>query len=414
MAAFSPVRGFCSSVRFVRCFHASSSSRSCLNLDVRWLRTAIKHPVRRKVSSGACCARHRNIHDVHQQLRMASQYLQPSNVQTSGIRTEPLPDPFLTAKDEVKEVFTDIVKQLQTDELDLCDVTKYYFDGQGKALRPTITILMAKAINSHIHGHESIILATQRHIAMIAEMIHTASLLHDDVIDMSATRRGKPSASIAWGQKKSVLAGDFILSISSGLLARIGNSDVTIAMSQVVADLVQGEFMQLGSKEEENDRFQHYLLKTFKKTASLIAYSCKGVSILAGADIVLQELAFQYGRNLGIAFQLVDDVLDFVSTTSTAGKPTGADLKLGLATAPVLFASEMYPELNPMIMRRFSEPGDADKAYEAVLKSDGIEQTRFLAHKHLVESVRLMQQLADSPDRRALVAITDLVLNRSK
>lgn len=109
---------------------------------------------------------------------------------------------------------------------------------------------------------------------------------------------------------------------------------------KVVTDLVQGEFMQLGAKETENERFAHYLMKTYRKTASLMANSIKSVALLGGADSELSEIAFQYGRNLGLAFQLVDDLLDFVSSSATLGKPAAADLKLGLATAPVLFACE--------------------------------------------------------------------------
>lgn len=137
---------------------------------------------------------------------------------------------------------------------------------------------------------------------------------------------------------------------------------------QVLLDLVQGEFMQMGSKEDESERFSHYIHKSFKKTASLIAYTCKAVALLSGANQSYQEAAFQYGRNLGIAFQLVDDLLDFVSSQAELGKPAATDLKLGLATAPVLFACEKFPELNVMIMRRFSEPGDVERAYDFVMK----------------------------------------------
>lgn len=181
-----------------------------------------------------------------------------------------------------------------------------------------------------------------------------------------------------------------------------------------MTDLVQGEFMQLGSKETENERFAHYLTKTYRKTASLVANSLKAVTMLADADEQLAELAFQYGRNIGLAFQLVDDLLDFVSTLSTMGKPTAADLKLGLATAPVLFACERYPELNAMIMRRFQEPGDVEKAFELVHKSQGLDQTKFLARKHCIEAMKLAQSLAESPYQKGLQVVCDLVLNRMK
>ncbi|ROT65255.1 putative decaprenyl-diphosphate synthase subunit 1 isoform X3 [Penaeus vannamei] len=255
---------------------------------------------------------------------------------------------------------------------------------------------------------------SQLEIAKIAEMIHTASLVHDDVIDASDTRRGKPSVNSLYGQRKAVMAGDYILSVASAMLARMRNEEVIVILCQVLSDLVQGEFMQLGSKENENERFAHYLRKSFKKTASLLAYSCKAVALLSGADDDLQEVAFQYGRNVGIAFQLLDDLLDFVASSNHMGKPTVIDLKMGLATAPVLFACEKFPELNPMIMRRFQEPGDVQKAFEFVHKSDGLEQTQFLARQHCDEAVRVISSLKPSIEQKALITITDKLLNRSK
>ncbi|XP_063613170.1 all trans-polyprenyl-diphosphate synthase PDSS1-like [Penaeus indicus] len=296
---------------------------------------------------------------------------------------------------------------------ELQDIAEYYFDGQGKAVRPMITVLMSRAINTHLHNEDRLF-ESQLEIAKIAEMIHTASLVHDDVIDASDTRRGKPSVNSLYGQRKAVMAGDYILSVASAMLARIRNEEVIVILSQVLSDLVQGEFMQLGSKENENERFAHYLKKSFKKTASLLAYSCKAVAVLSGADEDLQEVAFQYGRNVGIAFQLLDDLLDLVASSNKMGKPTVTDLKLGLATAPVLFACEKFPELNPMIMRRFQEPGDVQKAFEFVHKSDGLEQTQFLARQHCDEAVRVISSLKPSIEQKALITLTDRVLNREK
>nr|KAG5695051.1 hypothetical protein BaRGS_032544 [Batillaria attramentaria] len=202
--------------------------------------------------------------------------------------------------------------ELSINQGDLGTITRYYFDGTGKAFRPMVVLLMAKACNFH-HQANDAILESQRKIAMITEMLHTATLIHDDVIDASDARRGKESINYVWGQRKAILAGDYILSVLSSILARIGNPEVVSIMSQVVEDLVRGEFMQLGSKEDENERFRHYLDKTFKKTASMLAASCKS---------------------------LVDDLLDFVSSEQQMGKPTAADLRLGLATAPVLFAAQ--------------------------------------------------------------------------
>ncbi|KAL6260090.1 hypothetical protein P5V15_007629 [Pogonomyrmex californicus] len=323
-------------------------------------------------------------------------------------------DPYRLVEDDLKDIFDDIRLELvnKTTQEELQLISTYYLDGQGKAVRPMFAILMARAINYHKGRND--LSHSQRQIAMISEMIHAASLLHDDVIDQSDIRRGKPSVNVVWSQKKVAMAGDYILAVACMMLSRIQNDDVTIAISQILADLVQGEFMQLGSKETENERFAHYLTKTYRKTASLIANCVKAVAILSEVDDRMIEMTFQYGRNVGLAFQLVDDLLDFVASSTAMGKPTAADLRLGLATAPVLFACERYPELNAMIMRRFQEPGDVEKAFELVHKSNGLEQTRFLAKKHCAEASKIAQSFTKSPYQRALIIMADLVINRMK
>ncbi|XP_051007191.1 all trans-polyprenyl-diphosphate synthase PDSS1 isoform X2 [Acomys russatus] len=248
-------------------------------------------------------------------------------------------DPFKLGWRDLKGLYEDIRKELHISTRELKDMSQYYFDGKGKAFRPIIVVLMARACNIH-HNNSRDMQASQRSIALIAEMIHTASLVHDDVIDDASSRRGKNTVNKIWGEKKAVLAGDLILSAASIALARIGNTAVISILTQVIEDLVRGEFLQLGSKENENERFAHYLEKTFKKTASLIANSCKAVSVLGCPDPVVHEIAYQYGKNIGIAFQLIDDVLDFTSCSDQMGKPTSADLKLGIATGPVLFACQ--------------------------------------------------------------------------
>ncbi|XP_044750632.1 all trans-polyprenyl-diphosphate synthase PDSS1 [Coccinella septempunctata] len=343
------------------------------------------------------------------------------NYSTSGTyQTGPMSNyevqPYTLLENDLKDVYTYIRGSLRqnTHLDDLYEISTYYFDGKGKAIRPMIALMMAKAMNYHIHKEDIPLLPSQREVGMISEMIHTASLIHDDVIDQSDSRRGKPSVNVMWNQKKVTMAGDYILAVASMLIAKLRNNDVTLVLSQVVNDLVQGEFMQLGSKESENERFDHYLNKTYKKTASLMANSIKAVTILAGADEELCNLSFAYGKNLGLGFQLVDDLLDFVASSAAMGKPTAADLKLGLATAPVLFACEKFPELNPMIMRRFQEPGDVERAFELVHKSDGLEQTKYLAKKYCEESFRLAQTLTESPYQKGLIVTADYVLKRMK
>lgn len=324
-----------------------------------------------------------------------------------------LKDPFTLAHKDLQNMYDDIRKQLFVSKSELKSLCDYYFDGKGKAIRPMIVVLMARALNIH-SNKDGNLLPGQRSIAMITEMIHTASLVHDDVIDGSDKRRGKTTINEVWGERKAILAGDFILSAASMALARIGDTSVVSAMSQSIEDLVLGEFMQLGSKENENERFKHYLEKTFKKTASLIANSCKSVSILVNSDPKVHEIAFEYGKNVGIVFQLVDDVLDFTSCANQLGKPSATDLKLGLATGPVLFACQQFPELHAMIMRRFSSKGDVKRAWQYVLESDGVEQTTFLAQRYCQEAIRQLSLLRPSQERDALIGLTEMLLSRDK
>ncbi|KAJ1365714.1 hypothetical protein KIN20_026129 [Parelaphostrongylus tenuis] len=140
-------------------------------------------------------------------------------------------------------------------------------------------------------------------------------------------------------------------------------------------------------------QWEQYLQKTFRKTASLFANTCKSVALLAEGTADLQWRASEYGRHLGMAFQLIDDVLDFISSADIVGKPVSADLRLGLATGPVILAAQQYPELNILMARKFSERGDVDRARNIVLNSDGITRTRKLAQQHSQDAARLAATL---------------------
>jgi len=342
-------------------------------------------------------------------------YSHVSDQKSTPVEDQSGVNPYSLVNNDLQTLADDIKQELRSTSGELFDISSYQFDGAGKYFRPMIVMLTSKACNWHSSGvSESSLLPAQRKVAMIAEMIHTASLMHDDVIDVSDTRRGRPTVQKSYGQRKAILAGNYVLSTSSILLARIGNEEVVKVLSQVLEDLVAGEFMQLGSREEESERFNHYLKKTYKKTASLIANSCKSVAILGNCADHVVDIAFEYGKNVGVAFQLVDDLLDFISSETMMGKPAAADLKLGLATAPVLFAAQQFDELNAMIMRRFVEPGDVRRTRELVAKSDGIAHTRFLAEQHCREAVNQISQLLPSIERDALVRITHLVLTRLK
>ncbi|CAK7227609.1 coq1 putative hexaprenyl diphosphate synthase [Sporothrix curviconia] len=265
------------------------------------------------------------------------------------------------------------------------------------------------------------ILPSQRRLAEITELIHTASLLHDDVIDHSESRRGAPSANLEFGNKMAVLAGDFLLGRASVALARLRNAEVVELLATVIANLVEGEFMQLKNTASDEkhpvwseETLQYYLQKTYLKTASLISKSCRAAALLGGVDNATVEAAYLYGKNLGLAFQLVDDMLDYTRSAKELGKPAGADLELGLATAPLLFAWRDRPELGELVGRKFSQPGDAQKARDIVLSTDGIEQTRALAQDYAEQAIAAISSFPPSEAKDGLVEMAIKTLKRQK
>lgn len=324
-------------------------------------------------------------------------------------------DPIDLTKEELNTLHRDIKNELKTNNESLLQSSHYYFDQQGKLFRPMTVHLVGKACNRHAKKTGCSSLSDgQKRMAMVSEMIHTASLLHDDVIDGATTRRNKPSINQIVPHKQAILAGDFVLSRAAILLAGIGNIKAVDHFSCILDELVRGELMQLTSKDNPSDRFTQYLTKTYRKTASLLAYSCGTVALLSGCSEEAQESAFNYGKNLGIAFQLVDDALDFISSAEALGKPVGADMSLGLATAPVLFAAEKYPDLHAIIGRRFKNKNDQRIALDYVNKSDGIKETFILARKYINEAVKVVSVLDDSLEKCALINLCNIVVERTR
>ena len=260
----------------------------------------------------------------------------------------------------------------------------------------------------------------QQRLAEVTELIHVASLLHDDVLDNAATRRGLRALNIEMGNKLAILAGDFLLARASVTLASLRDADVIMLLSTVIEHLVTGEVMQSTARPEELLSFDFYTRKTHFKTASLIAKSCKAVALLGDQPHDVAEHAYEYGRHLGLAFQYVDDVLDFTGTALALGKPALSDLRSGIATGPVLFAAAQVPALRLMVQRRFKEPGDVEQALLWVQDSTGVQQTRDLATQHAAsarESLALMPQPQSehaAAARDALVELTHIVLRRTK
>ncbi len=286
---------------------------------------------------------------------------------------------------------------------------EHLFGAGGKRIRPAIVLLLARA--THTEGDIS---SRHRRLAEITEMIHTASLVHDDVVDESATRRGVPTVHSLFDNRVAVLAGDFLFAQSSWYLANLDNLEVVKLLSRVIMDLAEGEIRQGLKHFDTTLSIEAYLEKSYYKTATLIANSAKAVGVLSEVPEAMAENLYQFGRSLGLAYQIVDDILDFTSSSDVLGKPAGSDLLSGNLTAPVLYALEEVPYLKTLIDREFSEPEDFEQAIELVNASSGIGRSRELATQHVNHALACLSQLPTSESRQALEDISEYVLRRLK
>lgn len=327
-------------------------------------------------------------------------------------------DPFnLVSKD--LSPFTDNIKELVESEHPVLSMAaKHFFEKRhGKRFRPTIVALMSLATSESPKEHrDSLEYSRQGQLGQITEMIHVASLIHDDVLDEAEVRRGGMAVHKLYSNKVAVLAGDYLLARASVLLARLNNVQVVEIMATALDSLVQGEIMQLKMDPEKMLDISQYLKKSYYKTASLITNACKSCALLGGHDFDsdVATAAEEYGYHMGLAFQIIDDILDIVGAADTLGKPAMADMSLGLATAPILYAAETEPHVKQLIKRRFKNEGDKEIALNAVLAGDAIARSRELARWHAQRAVDAVLRLPPSEARDGLVNVCHIVLTRNK
>jgi len=249
-------------------------------------------------------------------------------------------------------------------------------------------------------------------LAEIIEIIHTASLLHDDVIDDCEIRRGSGSVNSQFSNKIAVLAGDFLFAQSSWYLANLNNLEVVRIISKVITDFAEGEVQQALTSFDVSTSINNYINKSFYKTASLLASSCKAAAIISDTNIDTQNRFYNYGKHLGLAFQIIDDILDVTSTDQTMGKPAGLDLKNGNLTAPLLFALNECPKLYKLIEREFENDGDKEDAIKLIKSTNGIEQAKDLAIEHAQASIQNLKYMDKNKSIEDLTALSESIIKR--
>lgn len=314
----------------------------------------------------------------------------------------------LTAQD-MADVNAKILHQLNSDVTLINQLGYYIISGGGKRIRPMIAVLAARAL--HYQGDRHVT------IAALIEFIHTATLLHDDVVDESDMRRGKATANAAFGNAASVLVGDFIYTRAFQMMTSLQSLRILELMSAATNVIAEGEVMQLMNVNDPDISEENYMQVIYSKTARLFEAAAQCSAILAGADIH-QELALQdYGRYLGTAFQLIDDLLDYDADGATLGKNTGDDLNEGKPTLPLLHAMRHgSPERSAMI-RQAIEQGNGrhllDPVLETMQQVGSLDYTRRRAEEEADKAIAALAVLDDSPYKQALIGLANLSVNRT-
>jgi octaprenyl-diphosphate synthase len=286
-------------------------------------------------------------------------------------------------------------------------IAHHIVEGGGKRLRPLLVLLSANAAG--YKGEEHIPLAA------VIEFIHTATLLHDDVVDNSDLRRGNATANAQWGNAPSVLVGDFLYSRSFQIMVEIGRMEIMQVISHATTIIAEGEVLQLLNQRNPDTSEESYLQVILGKTAMLFEAATEVGAILAESSAEDREALRLYGRHLGIAFQIVDDLLDYLSDSDTMGKNVGDDLAEGKATLPLIHAMRVGSDEDRDLIRHAIRKGgldDLSPVLEIVQRNGSINYSRLKAAEEIVKAKNAIASLPDTSFKETLNQIADLAIAR--
>lgn len=300
-----------------------------------------------------------------------------------------------------------IIRQLHSDVGLVENIGHYIVDAGGKRLRPLLVLLTGNCL-----GYQG-----ERHLdlAAIIEFIHTATLLHDDVVDVSDLRRGRPTANAQWGNAPSVLVGDFLYSRSFQMMVAIGNLDIMAILANTTNIVSEGEVQQLVNAKDPAVSESNYLTVVHKKTAALFEAACETAAVLADVSDSQRQAARSFGYHLGVAFQLVDDVLDYQGDSDALGKNIGDDLAEGKPTLPLIYAMRHASSDHAQLIAQAIREGGLEKMQQiisVVTDCGALEYTSALALEHVQKAKVLLAQLPDNPYRTAMAELADFAMER--
>ena len=309
---------------------------------------------------------------------------------------------------DMREVDTVIVDRLRSDVALINQIAHYIISAGGKRIRPRLVLLFARAL-----GFEG---AERFTLAAIVEFIHTATLLHDDVVDESSLRRGRKTANAMFGNAASVLVGDFLYSRAFQMMVSVDRMRVLDVLADATNVIAEGEVLQLMNMHDPDLAVEDYLRVIRFKTAKLFEASARLGAVISGAPRDVEECCADYGRSLGTAFQLVDDLLDYEGDPNALGKNVGDDLREGKPTLPLLVAMERSSPAERELIRHAIEHGEIARLAEIVdivRRTGALESTREAARTEAAKARECLKVLTASPARDALLELCVRSVDRS-
>lgn len=340
-------------------------------------------------------------------------------VQTQSVNTEnnnnaDIKNPLATMSEllqkDMREVNRIILENMQSDVALIPQLAQYLIAAGGKRIRPLLTLASTSVFNGPMDK--------SYHLAAAVEFIHTATLLHDDVVDESLERRGQQAANLIFGNQASVLVGDFLFSKSFQMMVTSGSLEILSILSDAAAIIAQGEVLQLSTTNDVDTTLESYLKVIESKTAALFAASCEVGPVLSGASEEERAAMKRYGTDIGIAFQIIDDALDYSADQTKLGKEIGDDFREGKMTAPVIFAIQSGSDEEKAFWQRTlgdkaQTDGDFDQALTLIRKHQSFDKTMNLAEQYARDAKSALVNVPNGPYKVLLADLTDYVLSRS-
>jgi octaprenyl-diphosphate synthase len=302
----------------------------------------------------------------------------------------------------------EINRRLNSDVALINQLGAYIIHSGGKRLRPLLVILAARAL-----GHSG-----DRHVALAAiiEFIHTATLLHDDVVDASAMRRGQSTANMVWGNEASVLTGDFLYSRAFEMMVEVGRMRVMEILAKTTNTIAEGEVLQLLNCHDPEVSEENYLRVIYSKTAKLFEAAARLGAVISSQPLAIEEAMAKYGMHLGTAFQLIDDMLDYTSDSKVLGKNVGDDLAEGKPTLPLLYALRTGSAAQQQLLRAAIEQGGLDRIEEVVIAIESTGANAYTARKAEDEArcaAEALIAIPESPYKQALLDLARFSVHRT-